>query len=209
MRLTVFIMLAIMLMTAPLAAADANPTAAIQAVVEPVLNVLKDPELAAEELKAERRKKIWALTSGMFAFDLLAKRAAGRYHWQNSFREDQRRQFTDLFGEFLGQTYLSRLDGEFSDLAISYKGQEILSKGRRAKVKTVVKMDAVETPMDYSMIIRDGQWKVYDIFVEGVSLAQNYQSQFRSLLENKPAAEVIERLKKKIEKQKKAARKAD
>ncbi|MDZ7580757.1 MAG: ABC transporter substrate-binding protein [Deltaproteobacteria bacterium] len=38
--------------------------------------------------------------------------------------------------------------------------------------------------------------------VEGVSLVQNYQNQFRDLFEKESAAQVIDRLKQKIEEQK-------
>jgi phospholipid transport system substrate-binding protein len=51
------------------------------------------------------------------------------------------------------------------------------------------------------MWLRDGNWKIYDVYVEGVSLVQNYQSQFRSLFEKESAAQVIDRLKQKIKDQ--------
>ena len=33
-------------------------------------------------------------------------------------------------------------------------------------------------PINYSMYIKDGQWKVYDVTIDGVSLVTNYRTAF-------------------------------
>ena len=38
----------------------------------------------------------------------------------------------------------------------------------------------------------NGDWKIYDVNIEGVSLVQNYRSQFQSILLNQTAAQLIE-----------------
>ena len=61
--------------------------------------------------------------------------------------------------------------------------------GKRAKVRTKVPGDNGDVAVEYSMGLRDGKWKIYDVYVEGVSLVQNYQSQFRSLFEKESATQ--------------------
>ena len=194
-----------LILSTPCALRAAEPIEALKATVDKVLTLLQDPRYTEPSLHEEQRQKIWALTRDVFDFDLIAKRAAGRYHWENSFNPAQRREFTDLFSEFLAGVYMVRLKGQFTDLKIEYAGQEIDPAGRQAKVKTRVRQKDLQTPIDYSMVNNDGRWKVYDIFVEGISLAQNYQSQFRSLLERQSAAKVIEQLRDKVAEQKTAA----
>jgi phospholipid transport system substrate-binding protein len=137
----------------------------------------------------------------MFDFELIAKRATGRYHWENSFTSQQRQEFTDLFAEFLGNNYLTQISGTVKGLRVEYIDETLDDSGKRAKVRTKVPGDNGDVAVEYSMWLRDGNWKIYDVYVEGVSLVQNYQSQFRSLFEKESAAQVIDRLKQKIKDQ--------
>jgi phospholipid transport system substrate-binding protein len=48
------------------------------------------------------------------------------------------------------------------------------------------------------MILKGGTWKVYDVVVEGVSLVQNYRSQFNSILAKNTPDQLLEILRKKV-----------
>jgi len=50
------------------------------------------------------------------------------------------------------------------------------------------------------VIERDGEWRVYDVVVEGISLINNYRSQFREILTNKPPEALLDTLRKKVSK---------
>jgi phospholipid transport system substrate-binding protein len=39
-------------------------------------------------------------------------------------------------------------------------------------------------PIDYLLQKEDGQWKVYDVVVEGISYDQNYRAQISAILAN-------------------------
>jgi len=160
------------------------------------------PQYEDPARRAEQREKIRSVTSAMFDFELIAKRATGRYHWENSFTAQQRQEFTDLFAEFLGNNYLARINGTVKGLKVEYLDEVIDDSGRRAKVRTKIPGSQADVAVDYSMGLRDAKWKIYDVYVEGVSLVQNYQTQFRSLFEKESAAQVIDRLRQKIEEQK-------
>jgi phospholipid transport system substrate-binding protein len=80
-------------------------------------------------------------------------------------------------------------------------GQKI--SGKKALVKTMILREAMEIPVNYSMLKRNNQWKVYDVNIEGMSLIKNYRSEFRRFLRKKSSAQLIELLKKKIEDQQK------
>jgi len=53
------------------------------------------------------------------------------------------------------------------------------------------------------MLKRNDVWKVYDVNIEGVSLIKNYRTQFSNILAKDSQAQLIERLKHKIELQRK------
>ena len=50
------------------------------------------------------------------------------------------------------------------------------------------------------MILKNEEWKVYDVEIEGVSLVQNYRSQFREILTNKPPEALLKMLREKTRK---------
>ena len=52
------------------------------------------------------------------------------------------------------------------------------------------------------MWFRGDKWRAYDVKVEGVSLVKNYRAQFNQILLNHTPAYLIDRVKKKVEKQK-------
>jgi phospholipid transport system substrate-binding protein len=200
---TALVLLMLAWLACPGALLAEEPMEALKQPVEKVIAVLTDPQYDDAGRIDEQRRKIWEITNSVFDFELIAKRAAGRYHWQNSFTSEQRREFTDLFAEFLANVYLSRITGNYSKIEVEFVEQQMDDSGKRAQVKTVVTREKTPTPVEYSMWRREDGWKVYDVFVENVSLVQNYQTQFRSLLDKESGQQLIERLRDKIEAQKK------
>jgi phospholipid transport system substrate-binding protein len=179
-----------------------QPVDALKGPIDKVLQILEDPQYEDPARRAEQREKIRSATSAMFDFELIAKRATGRYHWENSFTAQQRQEFTDLFAEFLSNNYLTRINGNVKGLKVEFLDEVIDDSGKRAKVRSKIPESKGDVAVEYSMGLKDGKWKIYDVYVEGVSLVQNYQTQFRDLFEKESAAQVIDRLKRKIEEQK-------
>ena len=58
---------------------------------------------------------------------------------------------------------------------------------------------SIEIPVNYNMMIVDGNWRIYDVKVEGVSLVKNYRTQFQKFLMKKDPDQLIEKVKKKVE----------
>ena len=178
-----------------------QPLEAIKGPVDQVLHVLQDPQYSAADKQAELRDKIWTITRPMFDFELIAKRSVGRYHWTNTFSATQRTEFVDLFSRFMGNTYLQRIKGNVSDIRIEYTEQQISETKPLARVKSIVSHSNVEVELDYKLRLRDGTWKIYDLYAAGVSLTQNYKTQFEKILMNETADQLIERLRQKIAEQ--------
>ena len=81
-----------------------------------------------------------------------------------------------------------------------FVGEEVLSK-KKAVVKTVIKRQNQELPVDYKLRFKKGEWKVYDIDVEGIGLVLNYRRQFNTFLSKEGGTPqgLIKKLKRKIE----------
>ena len=86
------------------------------------------------------------------------------------------------------KTYAASLAG-VSDLKISYLGVQKGKKEQRVTVLTSVKSAGNPTVrLDYRLYEKAGQWKVYDVVIEGVSMMMNY----RTVLSEKIGSEGIE-----------------
>lgn len=176
-------------------AAQQNPLEELKDPIDRVIAILNDPKYKADEsLRSQQRDEIWQAVEGVFDFEEVSKRTLAR-HWRK-FSDSEQKAFADVFGRFLGDTYMDKIQGEYHNEKIVYGDQKVID-GRWAMVRTQIKREALEIPVDYKMKLIDGHWKVYDIVVEGVSLVKNYRIQFNSILRRDKPAQLIEQLKKK------------
>jgi len=112
--------------------------------------------------------------------------------------KDRLTEFTPLFIDFLEYTYMGILE-ENGDAKIHY-GREI-SDGEYIRVETRTSLkDGSEYRVDYKLHFNGTGWRTYDVAVEGVSLVNNYRSQFDRFLNRKSFDELLKDLRQKREK---------
>ena len=174
------------------ASADAGaPTDQLKAAVEQIVKVLEDPALKAEGKTKDRRTAIRREAETVFDFGETAKRALGR-HWQ-PLAEKDRQEFTSLFSDLIERAYISKIE-RYSGERITYTGESI--DGALASVRTrFVTKQGSEIPIDYRMQQRGDRWLVYDVVVEGISLINNYRTQFDKIIQTSSYAELVRKLK--------------
>jgi phospholipid transport system substrate-binding protein len=104
-----------------------------------------------------------------------------------------------LFSELLENTYADRILA-YTDEKINF-GDEVALKKNRVEVKsTIFTKDNKSVPLNYRMIRKNETWRVYDVVIEGISLVQNYRSQFREILATNSPQDLIDTLKEKVKK---------
>lgn len=179
--------------------AVSSPLDAIKGPIDQVILILNDPVYKDGGLRVQQREKIWGTIKVIFDFNEISKRTLARNI--KIFSKEERTAFSAVFSEFLGNTYVDKIQGEYSNEKIIYVSQEII-KETKALTKTKILRETLEIPVDYRLKLIRGQWKVYDIIVEGVSLVKNYRIQFNKILKKETPAQLIERLDKKLKRQK-------
>ena len=190
-----------MLMIFPAVAVSLEPMATIKAPIDTVIAILNDPQYKVKGTKSAQRDEIWKNVKPMFNFDEIARRAVAR-NWSD-FNDAEKAAFTDVFAQFLGNTYIDKMQGEYHNEQIVYLGQDFYSD-IYAEVKTQIVRETLKIPVNYRMLKGgDGQWMVYDIIVEGVSLIKNYRTQFASILSKDKPAQLIQQLNDKLAEQNK------
>jgi phospholipid transport system substrate-binding protein len=172
-----------------------TPTDQIKATTDKILAILTDPALESPEMLDEKKRKIRKTVDERFDWIAISRRALGR-HWQKMTNEEKRT-FVPLFGKMLEQTYLSRV-GEYSGERVSYEGEEVDGTYGVVNVKIISDKHG-EISVKYRIWNKDDDWFIYDISIEGVSLVNNYRSQFNNILMKSSPSELIKKLEEKVE----------
>lgn len=180
-----------------------SPMKAVKEKVDSMISALNNPELSKPENRVAQREKIWDIATKMFDFTEISRRTVGKSWLQ--FSNDEKTQFTEIFSQFLYNTYIEKVEGEYDSEKIGtdkINWEKELIKGNKALVRSKLVRTSATLPIDYKAHLKDNEWRVYDILVEnGVSIVQNYRVQFRSILEKEKPAQLIERLQEKLKNQ--------
>ncbi|MBI3031657.1 MAG: ABC transporter substrate-binding protein [Candidatus Rokubacteria bacterium] len=162
------------------------PTEQARQYTDQVLKVLKDPALN----DAQRRSAIRKVAEEVFDLSETAKRALGR-HWQAR-TAAEREEFTRVFADFLENAYLSKLS-LYSGERVSYVSESI--DGDYAVVGArILRKGGTEIPVEARMFRRSNRWYIYDVSVEGISMVNNYRSQFNAIIQKSSYEQLVQRL---------------
>jgi phospholipid transport system substrate-binding protein len=175
----------------------AAPMETLKGYVTKVLDVFRDPSLQGDPNKALRWERLRAVTEPMFAEKEIARRALAR-HWSR-FTPTQQQQFVSLFHTLLERVYMDRiLSYSYDNERVVYEKQLLLA-ANRAEVETKIITRSQQIPVTFRLILTGGTWKVYDAVIEGVSLVENYRSQFNELLAKNSPKELLDIMRQKVE----------
>jgi phospholipid transport system substrate-binding protein len=192
-RLTFFLVMAIWLGTLELASAG-EPTNVIRQTTDQVLKILEDPALQGPAKQSDRQARLHQIAEQAFDWPAMAQRALA-VHWRGR-TPPQQKEFTELFRDLVERTYMTRLENATEEKQdIQYTGEQI--DGSRAAVKTVVLTKRnQQIPLEYRLQKSGGgSWKIYDVLVEGISLVNNYRSQFNQIINSSSYEALVQKMK--------------
>ena len=164
------------------------PTDQLKAKIDQVIKVLDDPAL--RERPAERHAQVRKIAEDIFDYPDTARRALGA-HW-NPRTPQEREEFIRLFGELLDRSYISKID-LYQGEKVKWVGETMDSSEALVKT-TIATKSGTDMPVDYRMHLRDGQWRVYDVIIEGVSLVSNYRTQFNKIVQTESYDSLVQKL---------------
>jgi phospholipid transport system substrate-binding protein len=185
----------ILSLTSPPAAYAASALETLKTDVERVLSVLRDPALKAPSATKIREEKVLAVAEPMFDELELSRRSMAR-NW-DKLNPGQQKEFVTLFRKVLERAYMDKILTYTNEQIVF--GKEIMLAQDRAEVETRIITSSAQIPITYRLILKDGTWKVYDVVIEGVSLVQNYRSQFNEIMAKNSPNELLAILRKKVE----------
>ncbi len=170
------------------------PLDTVQSNVNKVFEILRDPALKATAAKEIKREKLRLIYEHMFDDVELSKRALA-IHW-NSINTTQRQEFVQLFRKVIEKAYIGHIL-TYSNEKIVFDRETMVSESK-AEVQTRIVTSSKEIPVVYRMIMKGGEWKVYDVVIENVSMVLNYRSQFNDILAKNTVEQLFEILREKV-----------
>ena len=122
-------------------------------------------------------------------FERIAALVLGKA-WKSA-TDDERERFKHEFQTLLVRTY-SRAFVEFKEWSVRFLPLEMEEGATKVLVKTQVLQPGIQPiGVDYRMALTDGQWKAYDIMIEGVSLVTNYRTTFSNEMQSRGSLNAI------------------
>ena len=185
----------VLLFMESVSAAAGVPGDQVRQTTDKLLAILEDPQLKGESKKSERRHKLKEVLYQRFDFTEMAKRSLGS-EWRRRSPEEQK-EFVKLFTGLLERAYLDKIE--------SYNGEDFQYLKEREDDKNHAQVDTKivdnkgqEFSVNYQLYNMGGDWKVYDVVIENISLVNNYRSQFNRVLTTSSYEELVNRMRGKL-----------
>ncbi len=171
------------------------PTEQIRSTVDKAILILKDPGLKPASKTSERRDRIKKILFARFDFLEMAKRALGA-HWRRRTAKEQE-EFVHLFTDLLEHAYADIVES-YTDEKFVYVGERL--DGGYADVSSkILTGRGEEYSINYKAHLVNGEWRVYDIVAENISMVNNFRSQFNRVIAGASYDELIRRLREKAD----------
>ncbi|MFN2338898.1 MAG: phospholipid-binding protein MlaC [Gammaproteobacteria bacterium] len=168
------------------ALAAPTPKERVQETVDAVLEVLRDQNRDVETRKADIR----VLIGQRFDFRAMAQSTLAQ-NWRTASEAEQDR-FVSLYARLLENTYLVMVE-EYTNETVEYRN-ETLRNEKNAQVDTAILAADKEIPVVYRTRLKDGDWYIYDVIIEGVSLISNYRSTYQQIVRREGMDGLLARL---------------
>lgn len=172
-----------------------DPTAIVQSTTDKVIERVQNEKEALQQDPAKMFNLVSELIFPHFDFSIMSQWVLGE-HWGNSDAATQG-EFVQEFRRLLVRTYATALL-EFSGQEITYPPVEQKADSKTAVVKQEIARPGGESiPIVYRVHSKSGDWKVFDVSVDGVSLVKTYRASFGSMIDDGGLKELISSLRSK------------
>lgn len=194
MKIRILFCAALLALAGAAHAAATKPSDIVKATTEKVLNTLVEQR---EAFKADPQKLnafVKAELEVVMDREYSARLVLGRH--SRSASKEQLTAFADALADNLLRRYGKALIDFDPNVEVRVKSETPLQNGKLVRVASeIVRRGGSPVPVDY-MFAPDatGEWKVFDVIVEGVSYVQTYRTQFDEQLRGESLDQVTAKL---------------
>ena len=174
----------------PSRASATDATTQLSATMNEFVTILVNTPVA-ELRQTGLPDKALKLINSRFDFSEMTKRSLGP-HW-NALDANEQQEFIDAYTQMVLR-FFGRSVRAAGDETIQYKRE--VRDGILASVETkVVSGSRDDFAIDYRLHDIDGQWKVYDVLIDHISIVNNYRAQFERVIAKSSVKELLQRMK--------------
>ena len=163
-----------------------TPTAYVQGILKQVMGIQNDPALSTQA----RSQAIHGIIERNFDFTMMAQDSLGPTY--GSISGGQRQEFIRTFSYLFQDSYTRMVINFLKKENIQY-GRE-LPEGNKARVDTAIVRTNENIPVTYLMHTAPQGWILYDVIVDGVSILNNYKTQFGQVIRTKSFEFLLSRM---------------
>jgi phospholipid transport system substrate-binding protein len=168
-----------------------EPTEAIRSAVNQGVEVLKNAKLDNRKQRNQVIDRLREIVYPLFDFREMAMRSLGP-HWRR-LSPQQRQEFVSTFTALLEKTYADQID-LYNGQKVAFTGETL--DGEYAQVDSQIIDRNGQT---YSVVYRlhrvEGNWRIYDVIAENISVVNNYRSQFNRVIAKSSFEELLKIMK--------------
>ncbi len=183
---------------APLATASAQdgPRALLEQRHEEVNRILRQPT-ANDAARQQRSERLREILNDLLDYEELSRRALGD-HWQEH-SEAERQQFVDLLRQLVQRNYEGNLE-RILDFEVTYDRESRRDDLTVVHTTARSRQQRRQPPVsiEYAMHSTGGTWRVVDVTTDGVSMVDNYRSQFHRIIARDGWSELIARMQRRL-----------
>jgi phospholipid transport system substrate-binding protein len=171
-----------------------EPTDQIKQTTDRILSIVMDPALKDPSKAKEKEKLIRKAVDERFNWEEMARRSLAKYWSQRT--EEEKKEFVPLFADLVERAYLDKVE-DYSGEKVVYVGETIDKDYGTVKIKIVTRKNTTIS-VEYRLKKEGDKWLVYDVSIEGVSLINNYRTQFNSIIVKSSYGNMVKMLRDKV-----------
>ena len=166
----------------------AGPMDDVKGLIQEVQTILQtNPE------KSQRLELVEKAAARHLDFREMAKRSLPST-W-SKLKRSQQDEFVQVFSGLLQASYANHLD-DFAKTKVDYQGET--NKAQDSEVRILVLRPNDKIPVNFRLLQEPQGWMIFDMVIDGVSLVENFRSQFAAMIQEFSYGELVSRLKERL-----------
>lgn len=143
--------------------------------------------------KSQRLELVEKAAARHLDFREMAKRSL-ESTW-TKLNRSQQDEFVKVFSGLLQASYAKHLD-DFAKTKVDYQGETNKSDGCEVRILVLRPNDKI--PVNFRLLQEPQGWMIYDMVIDGVSLVENFRTQFAAMIQEFSYGELVSRLKERL-----------
>ncbi|MBP9864795.1 MAG: ABC transporter substrate-binding protein, partial [Candidatus Omnitrophica bacterium] len=185
-----FILVGQVLCLTPLCAETAGAVTSAPQAIETFFNKINAVKFPVSD--ASEYEKSTALADAYLDLAAMGRKALGD-HWSVLSSEEQKA-FTALLEKLVRAIAYPRAQKFLKAQTVAYAEPKTLERGVEVTSTAKSRETGLEVPIVYNLYRETEQWKIYDVFLDGISMTEDLQYQFDKLIADGGPAELLKQM---------------